>query len=439
MKIKKIGIIIGVISFLIYLVGGTLISFIAIQTSIADATAEHNATVSTLVADIVAEPLRLGSFAEANSRVQSFIKKGMFQCADLSYEGMPISKCANSDGLRPISTILNLGSEANSNPVLVTYVDEDTLRSLAIRRTLGVVGFIFAFGLVFLFGIFYLLKRVGAEIVQVSDEVLGVSTLPSSKRSPIFEINFLRAKMSEYIKLKDRELESKAFLRISRQVAHDIRSPLSVLEMALVDSSLSGEKKNLLVQASNRIKSIADDLLLKSKSANETLIANGKASAAVPKHEMRSSGVCSVGKVLEVIVAEKKLIAPQVEINLSLPKNDILAAADLVMLSRIISNLLNNSTEAADPDRNLVITVSVRNYSQKAVVVIQDNGVGISPGTLSRIGEAGFTSKSDGNGIGISSSKSALAAWGGDLQIVSQIGVGTMVTVILPLAAIGNE
>lgn len=252
--------------------------------------------------------------------------------------------------------------------------------------------------------------------------------------------------------LAKREIENQkriALGNLARQVAHDIRSPLSVLEMALVDSSLSSEKKSLLAQASNRIKSIADDLLVKSKGTSEALnakvkpqatvpsqnVPNHKGQPAVPSEKGQQLLACEVGGVLEAIVAEKRLLAPQVEINLSLPKNEIVAVADSVMLSRIISNILNNSLEAKDLDRVLVVSVSLRLYSQKAVVMIQDNGVGISSDLLSKIGEPGFTSKADGNGIGISSSKNALSAWGGDLQIASQPNVGTMVTVTLQTAS----
>lgn len=160
MKIKKLAFMIGTFAFLVYLIGGALVSLFVIRSSIVEFSTEINTTISTLVADNVIEPLKLGSFVEARTRIQTFIKQGLFTCAELSYDGMPISKCQTTENLKPFSTELKLSTqETVKNPILITYVDEKKLQTIAIKKGLSFVIFIFAFGLIFVVGIVILDRK----------------------------------------------------------------------------------------------------------------------------------------------------------------------------------------------------------------------------------------------------------------------------------------
>jgi len=430
MKIKRLGILIGVIAFSIYLVGGAMISFLAIRSSLDEAMTEHNSTVSTLVADIVSEPLKLGSFVEARVRIQSFINKGIFQCADLYYDGMPISKCENSDGLKSISTVLNISSEnSNHNPVLITYINEGALRGVAFKKALGVVGFVFTFGLIFLLGIVALLRRIGTEILAVSDEILGAAS-GENQNSPIFEINFLKLKMKEYVSLKNSEIESQAMLKVSRQVAHDIRSPLSALEMTLVEVEMPDDRKAILKQVAARIRGIANDLLSQTRQRQTGAIKNFGLSheeSETVQVDLKPVEAVDLAKVVQDIVQENILAVGCVQLETSERLSQVRANA--VDLGRIVSNLMNNSAEAAVSDRTLKVSIIFREYQNRIALTIQDNGRGISPENLSRVGECGFTrGKVSGNGLGVSFAKQKISEWGGSLQIFSKENEGTMVT-----------
>jgi signal transduction histidine kinase len=62
-----------------------------------------------------------------------------------------------------------------------------------------------------------------------------------------------------------------------------------------------------------------------------------------------------------------------------------------------------------------------------------DTGHGIPPDNLAHIFEPFFTTKDTGSGLGLSISYELVKALGGDLSVVSQVGVGTTFTVRLPL------
>jgi signal transduction histidine kinase len=69
-----------------------------------------------------------------------------------------------------------------------------------------------------------------------------------------------------------------------------------------------------------------------------------------------------------------------------------------------------------------------------------DNGKGIPADVLSRSGEEGFSfGKSNGNGLGVHFAKRKMLEWGGDLQISSHAGRGTMVSLsFATLARLGE-
>jgi cell cycle sensor histidine kinase DivJ len=73
------------------------------------------------------------------------------------------------------------------------------------------------------------------------------------------------------------------------------------------------------------------------------------------------------------------------------------------------------------------------------LITVEDTGVGIGTDDLPRVGEPFFQARSsydrrhDGTGLGVSIVKGLLALHGGLMEIESQVGEGTRVTVYLPL------
>jgi signal transduction histidine kinase len=80
--------------------------------------------------------------------------------------------------------------------------------------------------------------------------------------------------------------------------------------------------------------------------------------------------------------------------------------------------------------------VTARNDQGWAVIAISDTGVGIPPGNLGRVSEPFFTTKAPevGTGLGLPISQRIVESLGGRIELFSQEGVGTTVTVYLPPA-----
>lgn len=229
-------------------------------------------------------------------------------------------------------------------------------------------------------------------------------------------------------KLEDAERKSLSRINeLSRNVAHDIRSPLSALNSVVRSASnLNPEYKDILIQVASRINGIADDLLENNMQASKSHLAQPE------KKQLKTD----LKSVLEKITAEKSLeYKKNLNVSISLRSESLTAPVNLDFpdrdLMRIISNLINNSVEAIQGEGQVTVQAHVK--SGNAIVTITDNGSGIPEDILENIFTNQITTKASGSGIGISSAYQTMKKYGGDLKIQSRMGIGTQVTLYIPI------
>lgn len=98
----------------------------------------------------------------------------------------------------------------------------------------------------------------------------------------------------------------------------------------------------------------------------------------------------------------------------------------------ILGNLVTNSLEAIGVKGTIM--VKAVDVGGEVEISITDNGCGISPENLTQIFEQGFThGKQDGSGVGLSHARDQIESWGGTIQAESVLGIGTTLTVRLPV------
>jgi len=211
----------------------------------------------------------------------------------------------------------------------------------------------------------------------------------------------------------------KALSRVATQLAHDIRSPVSALEIALEDvDSIDNQRKALVLSATNRIKEIVNAMLSQYKKTEHL------------ENSTSNSKSCTKGivKLIETLIKEKNIqVFESHKFNLinKLANSSVEIQIDTVDLRRAISNVIDNAVEAM-PNGG-VVTIEVYEASDEIIISIQDEGQGFSRLLLEDIkGGRKIRSLKNGFGLGLEQVISSVAAAGGSVDFQAS-GSGAMV------------
>jgi signal transduction histidine kinase len=116
---------------------------------------------------------------------------------------------------------------------------------------------------------------------------------------------------------------------------------------------------------------------------------------------------------------------------------DAIVRIDADRIRHVVINLVDNAAQALGevPPGHEPLRIAVRSSLGDGVLELSvgDNGPGIPPDRIARIFEPLFSTKSFGAGLGLSAVKQIVAQHGGSIDVESALGVGTTVTIRLPI------
>ena len=110
---------------------------------------------------------------------------------------------------------------------------------------------------------------------------------------------------------------------------------------------------------------------------------------------------------------------------------------DLRAFKQIVINLVSNAIKFTE--RGGTVTVSAEIEAARLILRVVDNGVGIGPDDLKRIGDPFFQAgktyqrRHEGTGLGLSIVKSLVRLHGGEMTVQSKLDEGTTITIALPV------
>lgn len=115
------------------------------------------------------------------------------------------------------------------------------------------------------------------------------------------------------------------------------------------------------------------------------------------------------------------------------PEMPLACACDPEQFQQVILNLLHNATQAMAPRGGAIdIGLGAAPHPSLILLRISDQGMGMSPEVQERLFTPFFTTKEDGTGLGLVTSKKIVEAHGGHIQVHSEPGKGTCFTISLP-------
>jgi signal transduction histidine kinase len=106
-------------------------------------------------------------------------------------------------------------------------------------------------------------------------------------------------------------------------------------------------------------------------------------------------------------------------------------------LTQVLINLVANGAQAvaARGSPNGRVSIHASESSGMLVLEVKDDGVGMTPDVLKRVGTPFFTTRAQGTGLGLAQCQRLIGTAGGRLAIDSEPGKGTTVTITLPISA----
>lgn len=229
-------------------------------------------------------------------------------------------------------------------------------------------------------------------------------------------------------KLRDADRRKDEFLAM---LAHELRNPLAPMKSAITLMERGGpvpqaELVGMISRQVDHMTRLVDDLLDVSR------ITHGRIKLRLTPLIVGSSIYGAVETVASMTKARKQ------NVTVTLPPDPIWICADAARLSQILVNVLNNASKYTQEEGQ--VEIAVHASSQVAVIVIRDNGSGISPTLLPHIfelfsqGERTLDRSEGGLGIGLSLVKQLVRLHNGDIDLESPgPGQGTTVTINFPL------
>lgn len=238
----------------------------------------------------------------------------------------------------------------------------------------------------------------------------------------IINLLFLKAEKIIEINISYKEVMKEQKLRNSLfKISHEIKNPIAVVKgyLDMFDTNNIEHYKKYIPIIKNEINRTLD--LLQDFSACSKIKLN--------------KDIMDIGMLLEDIKEKFTLMFDNknAELIIEEPDDEIFINGDYNRLNQVLVNMIKNSVEALDKNKESLIKIYTIETSNYINIIIEDNGVGISKENLKRISEPFFTTKQNGTGLGVNLSKEIIKSHGGTLEYDSAEGEGTKVTIKLPI------
>lgn len=233
------------------------------------------------------------------------------------------------------------------------------------------------------------------------------------------EYNMMLVKLKDSREELEKVQKETAWKEIARQVAHEIKNPLTPMKLKIQQMQRETTKpsrefdllQSLLVQV-DTLASIADSF-------------SAFTQMPAPKNELFDFS--SLVKQVCMLYSADNL---KLDIDL---EERVRVFADPKLFSQILNNLIVNAIQAMDKNEK-ILTVSLKVSSRKMTLSIEDNGCGINQSNADKVFNPYFSTKSQGSGIGLPLAKKGIEQAGGNIWFESDFGKGTTFYVSLPLA-----
>ncbi len=271
------------------------------------------------------------------------------------------------------------------------------------------------------------------EVVERDEELLEITTQVGVLIGRVIERQ--RNEQTLLAAKEEAELASRSKSEFLANMSHELRTPLNAIIgfSQIINEEAQGENGNATYRdyaghihnSGHHLLDLINDILDISKidSGNAVL------------HQERIDVASTINAC--VIMVRERADAGELTLNVDLPGHSMPALyADARQIKQIFINLLSNAVKFTEPGGT--VTIKAWHNTDGFVIQVVDTGIGIESGDIPKaLGrfqqiDSDLNRKYEGTGLGLPLTKAMVEQHGGVLDLQSQLGVGTTVTVRLP-------
>ena len=221
--------------------------------------------------------------------------------------------------------------------------------------------------------------------------------------------------------------------QFTADASHELRSPITAIKSCLSvlqdhperihDSDV--QKIASITSATEQMAHLVEDLLLLARMDGDI------------KTITLEKIPIPIDEILEDLLDITEIQAEEKQITLqSQLENDVLVLGDGEQLKRLLANLLDNALQYTS--RGGIVKISLFSSSNQAIVTVEDTGIGIAvedlPYVFNRLwrGDEARSYRLEGTGLGMAIAKTIVNAHNGEINVTSELGIGSCFRVQLP-------
>lgn len=244
----------------------------------------------------------------------------------------------------------------------------------------------------------------------------------------IEEYNRMTVELVKAAELLARSERESAWREMARQVAHEIKNPLTPMKLSVQHLLKAWNEK--ASDWDERLQKFTQTLTQQIDSLAEIASAfSDFATMPVAAHERVNLKVI----INNAVVLYNDLDNITIKPNFSSDEPACYVLADKKQILRIFNNLVQNSVQAIGSTHNGLIEIEINKENSFWLVAITDNGGGISPELEGKIFSPYFTTKSSGMGLGLAIVQNIISGIGGSIGYESSEKKGTTFQLRFPI------
>ncbi|MSR83791.1 MAG: PAS domain S-box protein [Candidatus Latescibacteria bacterium] len=215
--------------------------------------------------------------------------------------------------------------------------------------------------------------------------------------------------------------------RLAASVAHEVRNPLSAIDiqLQLLQEELGGAGGEAATRVNRRL-TIARTEMRRLEGIVQNFLRFSRPPALYLQPVQPNDLLRHLFSLVEPEAREHG-IALVLDLEEPLPA----ISADENLLSQALLNVLINAFQAPGAAPRVILQSRLDRVKGQILLQVADNGRGIPPADLERVLEFYYTTKAEGTGLGLSIAQRIVHQHGGTLEVASQEGAGTLVSIRL--------